>query len=111
MKPAEVSLAVRMNSTELRRNDSINGSTGPLGTPKTQCTPAASSIRTKRSEFFMCDLNRMVHWQATIKGRALRSECRGFQFNRSKRVRNVKRGTLNLEHRCAFAPPRSSLDQ
>src|SRR5688500_11168820 len=53
INPADVSLAVRMNSMELRRNDSISGSTGPLGTPKTQRTPAFSSMRTIRSQFFI----------------------------------------------------------
>src|SRR5918995_6564979 len=53
MKPADVSLAVRTNCTELWRNDSIRGSTGPLGTPKTQRTSAFSSMRTIRSQFFI----------------------------------------------------------
>ena len=38
---------------ELRRNDSISGRTGPLGTPKTQRTPAFSSMPTIRSQFFI----------------------------------------------------------
>src|ERR671913_1336871 len=53
IKPADVSLAVRTNSMELRRNDSISGRTGPLGTPKTQRTPAFSSMPTIRSQFFI----------------------------------------------------------
>jgi hypothetical protein len=52
MNPADVSLAVRTNSTELRRNASINGSTGPLGTPKTQRTPISSKARAIKSPLF-----------------------------------------------------------
>src|SRR5687767_14432696 len=53
INPADVSLAVRMNSRELRRNESISGRTGPLGTPKTQRTPAFSSVRTMTSLLFI----------------------------------------------------------
>ena len=53
MKPAEVSLAVSTNSTGLRPRASISGSTGPLGMPKTQRTPACSSMRTMVSTLVM----------------------------------------------------------
>src|SRR6185369_17516393 len=53
MNPAEVSLAVSTKSIELSRNASINGSTGPLGMPNTQRTPALSSVRTIRSLLFI----------------------------------------------------------
>src|SRR5688572_25550312 len=53
INPADVSLAVRMNSMELRCNDSISGRTGPLGTPKTQRTPAFSSMPTTTSLLFI----------------------------------------------------------
>src|SRR6476620_12230067 len=52
MNPADVSLAVRTNSTELRRSASINGRTGPLGTPNTQRTPASSNARAIKSLLF-----------------------------------------------------------
>src|SRR5689334_13328358 len=52
MNPADVSLAVRTNSTELRRSASINGRTGPLGTPKTQRTSASSNARAIKSLLF-----------------------------------------------------------
>src|SRR5918995_4055921 len=53
IKPAEVSLAVKTNSMELRCNDLISGRTGPLGTPKTQRTPAFSSMPTMTSLLFI----------------------------------------------------------
>src|SRR6185312_425325 len=52
MNPADVSLAVRINSTELRRSASISGNTGPLGTPKTQPTPASFNARAIKSLLF-----------------------------------------------------------
>ncbi len=55
MKPAEVSLAVRTYLTDVRSSASISGSTGPLGTPKTHLTPAASSERAMRSTFFIVE--------------------------------------------------------
>src|ERR671910_3246383 len=57
INPADVSLAVRMNSIELRRNESISGRTGPLGTPKTQRTPAFSSMPTMTSLLFISEPN------------------------------------------------------
>src|SRR5918994_7153826 len=57
IKPAEVSLAVKTNSMELRCNDSISGRTGPLGTPKTQRTPAFSSMPTMTSLLFISEPN------------------------------------------------------
>src|SRR5262245_60485149 len=56
MNAADVSLAVRMNSIGLCRRASISGNTGPLGTPKTQRTPASCSVRTMTSLLFMIDV-------------------------------------------------------
>ena len=56
MNPAEVSLAVSTNSTGLRPRASMSGSTGPLGMPKTQRTPACSSMRTMASTLVMAFL-------------------------------------------------------
>ena len=53
MKPADVSLAVSTYRMDVRSSASMRGSTGPLGTPKTHLTPAASSERAIRSTFFM----------------------------------------------------------
>ena len=43
--------------TWLNNSWSINGNTGPLGTPKTQRTPACSSARTIASLLFMMESN------------------------------------------------------
>src|SRR5262249_25044820 len=49
MKPAEVSFVVNTNLMSLCRSASMSGSTGPLGIPNTQRTPASASRRTRSS--------------------------------------------------------------
>src|SRR5258705_11557646 len=56
MNPADVSLAVRTNWMGLCLSASISGNTGPLGTPKTQRTPASCNVRTMTSLLFMIDV-------------------------------------------------------
>ena len=89
MKPAEVSLAVSTNSTGLRPRASISGSTGPLGMPKTQRTPACSSMRTMVSTLVMAFRSQLrircppaqgssASWRERIIDRTVRRPVRGF---------------------------------
>jgi len=53
MKPADVSLAVSTYETDVFSRAFISGNTGPLGTPKTHCTPASSNVFAIKSTFFI----------------------------------------------------------
>jgi hypothetical protein len=61
-------------------------------------------IMAKNFDFLLAEAswaNLNTHWQATLKGQALRSKCRGFKFkvqsSRSETSCNVEPGTLSLE--------------
>ena len=53
IKPADVSLAVSTYETDVFSRALMRGKTGPLGTPKTHCTPASSNVFAIKSTFFI----------------------------------------------------------
>jgi hypothetical protein len=81
IKPADVSLAVRTKSIELRRSASISGNTGPLGTPKTQRTPACSSAWTIASLLFMITHDVYCAFARNLQEYRSRIEDRGWQLS------------------------------
>src|SRR5205823_11052836 len=82
--------------TELRRSESMSGSTGPLGTPKTQRTPACSRVRTIKS------LLVMVGYYLPRRRRKARTNCKQTTNSKLEIRNNFKCSKSEISKRARF---------